>query len=503
MTVELLARLGGVTAAGGLGLLLVASPRGARLAGLGLWAVGMTLFVPLLVPAGQGGVVAAGGLALVALAAALAWLFRRVPWALAFLALAVVPARVPVTAGDESATLLIPLYVVVAGAAVALGWSIWQGEDGGQELGRASWPLALFVTWVGASALWAGDAKEASIDLFFFVLPFTLLALAIARLPLRERPLGWLARLFVAMALIFAAVGIWQWATKEIFWNVKVVRGNENSELFRVNSLFWDPSIYGRFLILAMLIVLVVLVFRRLRLPVPIVVATVAGLWVGLFFSFSQSSFAALLAALAVLAVFAWGRLGALALATVALAGVVAVLVVPALENVRSKFLEPSSASVNRVTQGRFDLVSKGIRIAVDHPLVGVGVGNFTSAYEKRFDAPGRLRTPASHTTPVTIAAETGIVGLGLFVWLVVTALSLAFGSRRAELGAARLTGLVCAFGLVAIVVHSLFYSAFLEDPTAWGLLGLAALAARASVQASEEEAPRMAMARTVAEPRP
>jgi len=38
---------------------------------------------------------------------------------------------------------------------------------------------------------------------------------------------------------------------------------------------------------------------------------------------------------------------------------------------------------------------------------------------------------------------------------------------------------LVCGLALAAIAVHSLFYNAFFEDPTMWGLLGLAALAAR------------------------
>ena len=32
---------------------------------------------------------------------------------------------------------------------------------------------------------------------------------------------------------------------------------------------------------------------------------------------------------------------------------------------------------------------------------------------------------------------------------------------------------------LAAIAVHSLFYNAFFEDPTTWGLLALGALAAR------------------------
>ena len=46
---------------------------------------------------------------------------------------------------------------------------------------------------------------------------------------------------------------------------------------------------------------------------------------------------------------------------------------------------------------------------------------------------------------------------------------------------------------LAAIAVHSLFYNAFFEDPTTWGLLALGALAARApegsaAVQREPEE---------------
>jgi O-antigen ligase len=482
MTAELAAQLGAVTAAGGLALLVLAVPRVARLAGLGLWAVGMALFVPLLLPDGQGRLVLVGGLALVVLAGLLAYLFRRVPWALAFLALAAVPARVPVTVGDESATLLIPLYAVVAGAAVALAWSFGQGENGGRELGRASWPAALFILWAGASALWAGEPKESAVDLFFFVLPFGLLALAIARLPWGEVQPGWLARLLVGMAFLFAVVGIGQWATEEVFWNEKVLRGNENSGFFRVNSLFWDPSIYGRFLVLAILATLVILLFARRRPPVAVITPVVAVVWVGLAFSFSQSSFVALLVALAALIVLAWGRRAALALAVLAAAATVVAFTAPQLEQVRDKFTDPSSRSVNRATRGRFDLVSKGIRIAADHPVVGVGIGNFPTAYEERFDPPGRLRTPASHTTPVTVAAETGVVGLALFAWFVVAALFAAFGIWRAGASAARVTGLVAGFGIVAIFVHALFYSAFLEDPMAWGFVGLAALAARSAL---------------------
>jgi putative inorganic carbon (hco3(-)) transporter len=494
MTLELLARLGGLAAAGGLALLLLSRPRPVRLAGLGLWAVGLVFILPLLAPSGQGRLVAAGAVGLVVLGAGVAFLIRRVPWALPFLTLAAVPARVPVTIGDESATLLIPLYVIVAGAAAELAWSLWRDEPRSRELGVASWPLAVFVVWTAASAFWADDATEAAIDLFFFILPFTLLALALARLPWRDAAPAWLLGLLLGMAVLFAAVGTWQWAARDIFWNQKVIRGNENSVLFRVNSLFWDPSIYGRFLVLAILAALVVLVCSRVRAVTSRAggaasLVVVAVLWVALVFTFSQSSFAALLAGLALLAVFTWGARGARALLALVVVAAAVALLAPPLERVRDQLFDPTSESVNRATRGRSDLVTKGLRIGAEHPVIGVGVGNFTSAYQERFNA-GTARVPASHTTPVTVFAETGVVGLVLFGWLVVAVARLAFGPRRAPREPVRLTALVAAFGLTAIFVHALFYSAFLEDPMTWALVGLAALAAATGAGFAAEPRP-------------
>ena len=49
--------------------------------------------------------------------------------------------------------------------------------------------------------------------------------------------------------------------------------------------------------------------------------------------------------------------------------------------------------------------------------------------------------------------------------------------------GFADRTRLVAGLALGAIAVHSLFYNAFFEDPMAWALFGLAALAATVRVE--------------------
>ena len=205
-------------------------------------------------------------------------------------------------------------------------------------------------------------------------------------------------------------------------------------------------------------------------------IAAIAFMWLGLLFSFSQSSFAALLAGTLAAATFVWRWRAITALALVA---VVLVAIVFATPQVRTELLEQSRAGLNAATSGRAGLVSNGLRIAADHPVLGVGTGGFKLAYAERTGLKGRdPKKAASHSTPVTVAAETGIPGLALLAWLGFASLMAAFRSRgRTAAGAAaRAAGLT----LGAIAVHSLFYNALFEDPTAWGLLGLIALAAAA-----------------------
>jgi hypothetical protein len=334
--------------------------------------------------------------------------------------------------------------------------------------------VALFVGWEGLSLLWSGDVREGAIELLFFVLPFGLLAVALARLPWSRAAALTLYVQLAGMALVFAVIGIVQYETRNIFWNPKVRVDNAYAPsgwFYRVNSVFYDPSIYGRFLVVALLASLALVLRRRGdALWQTAVVLTVAITWAGLLPSFSQSSFVALIAAIVVAVIVVWGRASLLLVAVGAAVFVVAVVVSPAVRH---------KASLSHVTSGRSTLVSKGIRLAVHHPVAGVGVGGFRHAYAKLAHLRGKEpKAAASHTTPVTVAAETGLPGLLLFAWLVLAALRTAFGRLGEGFdGAARLA---LGLALVAILVHSIFYNALFEDPTFWGLLALVVVARRA-----------------------
>jgi O-antigen ligase len=316
------------------------------------------------------------------------------------------------------------------------------------------------------------------VSLAAFYLPFGLLALMLARLPWQRRWLTALTLQLIAMAVVFAGIGIYQWLTRDVFWNPKVIIGNVYAPFYRVNSLFWDPSIYGRFLVVAILVALVAVLYGDRRDSIYAAVAVVA-LWVGLVFSFSQSSFVALVAGVLGAIALSWERRSVVALGLAVLALLAAGFVVP---SVRAEILD----NTDRATGNRSTLVTEGLHIAGDHPLGGVGLGGFKSAYGERvgFRAADPARA-ASHNTPVTVAAELGVPGLLLFAWLVATALWLPF--HRASRSYAGRASLCFGLALLAILVHSLFYNAFFEDPMSWGLLGLSALgyAWRSSTRAS------------------
>ena len=477
-----LARIAGPVGCAGLVLLLLATRRDLRLAGLVAWASATAALAAYLAPDGKLallGLAAVGGLVV---AAAGGWALLRWPWALAFATLACIPLRIPVSLGDEEANLLLPLYLVVAALALSLGWQLARGDDRSRELGVIALPLAAVVAWTGLSLLWTDDLRRGAIFLLAFVLPFGLLAVGFARLPWSRRPLVWTYGVLLATALAFAAVGGYQWVTRDVFWNPTVIVGNAYAPFFRVNSVFWDPSIYGRYLVVAILAVLtLVLLGLRGRL-LGAAFALVVVLWLGLLLSFSQSSFAALVAGVLVAATVVWRWRAAAAL------GALAVLVLSvgfATPQVRTKLLDESRAGLDKATSSRAGLVANGIRIAGDHPLLGVGVGSFQRAYADRTGLAGRdPQKAASHTTPVTVAAETGLPGLALLLWLGVVALGATLlGAHRSDAGR---TALVAGLTLGAIAVHSLFYNALFEDPMTWALFGLAALAA---AQRREESA--------------
>jgi O-antigen ligase len=391
------------------------------------------------------------------------------------LAIAALPFRLPISADGRTVNLLIPLYTVIGVGALAYLPDLRRRSYKPIPL---DWLLLAAVVLYALQASYSSDPVKALENLAFFYLPFGLLYVLLRQVRWTRELLLACLGIAVCEAVLFAGVGFVEYARKELLLNPKVVAANDYDNYFRVNSLFFDPSIYGRFLALVMLAVTTVVLWTRERRDVLIGGAVLLWLLSGLVTSFSQSSIAALLLGLAVLAAWRWDVRATLyvSLAAAAIALVVALLA-PASLHVG---LKGSGGSANNATNGRAHLISGGLSLFAEDPLQGHGSGSFEKAYRAHnaSGAAAQNATSASHTIPITVAAEQGLLGLSLYVALLVVAFAVLFsGAGRSP---PRIALSAC---FAALVLHTWTYADFLEDPLTWTLLGIGvalALAARA-----------------------
>jgi hypothetical protein len=385
---------------------------------------------------------------------------RRAPVALAVAVCLAVPFRVPVHFGGQSANLLVPLYLVIA-----VGWlALLLGALADERPPRlppaaVAVPALLLLAWEALSLAWSASATEGAKTLAFYALPFGVLLAALVALPPPCERLRTLVRLQVALALAFAALGLYQVLFHDIWWNRSLMVSNAFSSFFRANSAFYDPSIFGRYEAVTIALVFALLLFGNV--PRPLVAAAAAGLvWVGMLTSYSQSSMLALCVAVAAGLALVYGRRLLVLLVAAALVGGLALAATP----------EVRHSNLEHVTSTRARLVEDGLRLFRDHPVAGVGFGGSAEA-ARRLTRGGRIVRHVQHVMPLTIASELGVVGVALAAWLLAAVARLALAGGRSQ--AVRLA---LGLALLTILVHSLFYAAFFEDPLTWCLIALLAV---------------------------
>jgi O-antigen ligase len=239
---------------------------------------------------------------------------------------------------------------------------------------------------------------------------------------------------------------------------------------FTVNSVFYDPDIFGRFLALTMVLVATVLLYPRPPRDHAAATGVLAVLWACLVLTLSRSSLAALLVGLAVLAALRYRPSRALVAAlVVVLIGAAAVAISPTTFGLNQ--------GVNGASSGRGGLVSGGLSLFADRPGWGFGSGSFVNEYHAHHR---HTALAASHTIPVTIAAEQGVIGELSYAAFVICALvCLLRGARGDPVRSA----LAAAFA--ALVFHTMLYADFLEDPITWALLATGLALARAPARTS------------------
>ena len=395
---------------------------------------------------------------------ALAAVFVRYPAAAPVALLVVAPFRLSVGLGSQEAFLLLPLYVVLAAAAAALAYRVIRGGEFPAVPYLIAGPTSALVALSGISLLWTKDLRAGTIELVFFYFPFAVLLSILALTRTRDWTWRALATALVAVTSLFAAIGVYQaWSHTEILAKQDVQLTNAYSAFFRVTSVFQDPSVYGRHLVLGIVVLLTMLWLGRVR---PAVGLPVLGLLtLGLYFSYSQTSFVSLFCGVLVVALLAGDKL-----TRRIVVGVSAALILTAGVAVLA---EGGGDSARQVTSDRIPLLNVTWPVYAAHPVVGVGVGSQPLMSRQEEDARRQKSKNVSHTTPLTVAAELGTIGfVAYLVFLAALGRAILEAWRRY-----RALGLALSGCLTALVVQSLFYGGFFEDPFVWGIAGVAAAA--------------------------
>jgi putative inorganic carbon (hco3(-)) transporter len=434
-----------------------------------------------------GTIVAAVAVLCVGAAAMVRW-----PILLPLLVVVTLPFRIRLhVAGGQAVNLLIPLYAVLGAGVLATAVEALRGRARIRPLPQ---PLVLALVLViclyALQATYSSDLDFAARNIGFFLTPFAVLFCLLAMVEWDRRLLRLAFVVLLLEAVIFAGIGIGQYATEHIFWNGKLEASNDFHFYFRVNSLFWDPNIYGRYLMVGILLGCAGLLWASDRRVAYLLVGALAVTFAGLVFSFSQTTFASLFVGLAVLAALRWSVAWVAVGATLALGATVLAVF----------FLAGGSNESSRdISEGHSSLISGGARLAWHRPVYGYGSASFSKEFARAEDVPPG-ETTISHTEPVTVAAEQGVIGIAAYLALLAAALwtvlsgmrSIApgLGARfrtladgdRAELAPARI-GLAAAF--IALLAHTVGYAAYLIDPLTWALFAVSGVLA-AEVGAGE-----------------
>lgn len=429
-----------------------------------------------------------GALVALALVGGAAHLLDRWPLVWFILLALALPFRVPIDIGDgETARLLVPLYLVILiGLVIVLG-RLARGRAR-EPLDPGLWPavaVAAFVAWLVASAAWSSDAEESAVKAIFFYLPFSVLWFLVLALWQRGA-LSRIAVTTIAMAVPVAVLALYQYAFQEIWWNSTLQQANVYSRLYRVNGIFFDPNILGRWLALALVGMFALALWNARPRDVWVLSAGAVVLFAGLVVTFSRSSALMLMAALAILAWRAFGpRATAVALSAIVLVGAVGGFAASGQIRRAATDLD----RLEQVSEGRFGLIRGGLDIWREHPVRGAGLGAFADRFSESLDDRSRRRTRVviSHNTPVTVLAEGGIIG-GVLLALLSAALAVRLVVVTRGPGRDRWFAYAGLAVLAGMFLHAIFYSGLFEDPYAW-VIAAGALALIGVPEEAEEPA--------------
>jgi len=327
--------------------------------------------------------------------------------------------------------------------------------------------LVLFVTWLGLTRIWSLDPGLSEVELTYWAGPLTLVIIAMTFNSLHG------VRLIVIAMLAGAAVSVLVG-----LMDGSGPAGGDAASLERFTASGGDPNTQAAGYLVAICLAAGLLgVVRRPGARIALI-ATAVLVTFGFFATQSRGGLVGLGAA-ALLALIITPRYRVRILVLIAVVGVGLAV-----------FLSSNEAALQRLTDAegagneREDIWTVAWQIFLDHPVLGSGLQSFQTVSPRYVLDSGPLanvRLIAEsphlvHNIYLELLAETGIVGLALFVFVVVACLRASWlAARRFDaVGRSDCANLARAVmvATVGILVAGFFLSN-INDFRMWILLGL------------------------------
>jgi putative inorganic carbon (HCO3(-)) transporter len=364
--------------------------------------------------------------------------------------------------------------VKLAGAALLL--SLVRGKTRRSLLRER--PLVAYLTflllaWTFASSLWAQDDGRVHTQFFTLLLSVILVFVVYGSIT-EPQHARWLVRAYVTGAALSAVAGV-------------VVPAPANGAAGRLSGGVGDPNELALLLVPGLALAFFSLPSARGHLERSFLLVAAAAIAFGIFESGSRGGLVALLVALAA-GLVVGGRLRWHVVASACALGAIAVsyFVVAASPQVKERVLHFTSGGGT----GRTDIWAVAESVARDHPLLGIGAGNFPvvePSYAARTQNVPAVtlvvdRPHVVHNSYLELLAELGIPGLLCFLGLVATSVTLGWRAVRRFAAAGEDELELLARGvlvaLCGILVAAIFLSAEYEKQL-WLLLGFTVPLAR------------------------
>ena len=320
-------------------------------------------------------------------------------------------------------------------------------------------PLSLFVGWAAITMLWAPDLSFGLPEVIKWVeiILIMLLAIDVAQ----RHGVNWILTGVFATASLQAVIGIYEARLR----GTGPLGFQLSAGVYRAYGTFEQPNPFAGFVGMVLPIAIAATVYYLVRVAQSLLArrssrlmpnafrfalyaVVTALLAVSLYLSFSRGAWLGAAAAIGAVIVFAPRRLWiGIALGAAALLGLLALSSAGLLPSAISERLADAGTLFDirdvrgvSINDANYALIERqahwqaALNMLTDHPWTGVGFSNYQPVYEQYRLLNWPMPLGHAHNIYLNMAAETGLIGLGLYLVLWISIFVLTFRAiRRAQ----------------------------------------------------------------------